>query len=270
MSKRYFQVTISGYGAEVKIGRVTEEFAEYWQDKANNEGIGLFDYWNGDADESDIPEEMIPLDDWFSYDDCCSTYSPYVDNGYDVYELNPHPDTEFKDGDFIWKKGKEVPRDSENPFKDTRFEYVDSNPLRIDGSYVTNREAYMSDEKEEYYPDRCVAFKAMEKGDWGHLFIELDISEEFNPLLFQYTVLETDMGEFAENFFYDRKPLIHHAGSPDQKSMDCWFGYIDFEGSCQSHDHYSIYQHDENGNEHPRLKMAFDEWYAENEGALNE
>jgi len=71
------------------------------------------------------------------------------------------------------------------------------------------------------------------------------------------------MGEFAENFFYDRKPLQHHAGSPDQKSMDCWFGYIDCEGSCQSRDHYSIYQHDENGNEHPRLKFAFDEWYSE-------
>ena len=109
----------------------------------------------------------------------------------------------------------------------------------------------------------------MEKGDWGHLFIELDISEEFNHLLFQYTVLETDMSEFAENFFYDRKSLIHIAGSLDQKSKNCCFGYIDFEGSCQSQDHFRIYQHDQNGNEHSRFKMAFDELYAENEDSLN-
>ena len=67
---RDIEITLSGYGGEIAIGRITEEVYDFWEGRDD-----LADYataWDGEWDET-VPPEARFIDDgsWYDVDDIC-------------------------------------------------------------------------------------------------------------------------------------------------------------------------------------------------------
>lgn len=254
MAKRYFCVQVGGYINELKIASVGREFLEYWKDKDDSD---LLDAIDGNGVE--VSEEAIPrFSSWNEADDVCSIYSIDEDSDYEVYEIKPHPDTEYVDEDLRWRKGKSVPRDDDNPFRDLRFDIIGNSSIFNSNDIGCESEMYWTDvddidEGVEYTDTPIVVFHAVDKGSLGTIFIELE-DEDFDSKKFQHSYIETNIGMFASQWWYDRKPLHCVAdGDTYGKSFDVSFGYVRLPQITYD------YAYEDDGSECKHLKEAFDE-----------
>ena len=85
MSKRFFRVTIHGYGGEIVLGRLTEEQYDFWV-PFEEEQIIAHAFWDPheESDENPIYDDGDPrwLGHWNELDDIEHVYGASTDSAY--------------------------------------------------------------------------------------------------------------------------------------------------------------------------------------------
>ena len=191
MSKRIFRIEAGRYGGETVIGEVDAEFVDYFlaidkseRQEAIIEHVTSYDWDDGQPD-ADAP---IPKEDYYMWecDDIEHINSAYADSGFFVTEVTN-------------EEGKYDYSEIETPLEAVQQLY--------------GREAYsmgtLPDDEDIQDDDNYVptlAFHSGEKGGFGCWFVETD-GEPFDKYKFTYGIVETDMGEFIDSVWYDKKEL---------------------------------------------------------------
>tara|TARA_R110001592_G_scaffold121593_1_gene327434 strand:- start:1172 stop:2128 length:957 start_codon:yes stop_codon:yes gene_type:complete len=189
MSKRIFRIEAGRYGGETVIGEVDAEFVDYFlaidkseRQEALIEHVTSYDWDDGQPD-ADAP---VPKEDYYMWecDDIEHINSAYADSGFFVTEVTN---------------------------EESKYDYSETEtPLEAVGC-LYGREAYSmgtlpddEDTQDDYVP--TLAFHSGEKGGFGCWFVETD-GEPFDKYKFTYGIIETDMGEFIDSVWYDKKEL---------------------------------------------------------------
>ena len=191
MSKRIFRIEAGRYGGETVIGKVDSEFVDYFlaidkseRQEAIIEHVTSYDWDDGQPD-ADAP---IPKEDYYMWecDDIEHINSAYADSGFFVTEVTN-------------EEGKYDYSEIETPLEAVQQLY--------------GREAYsmgtLPDDEDIQDDDNYVptlAFHSGEKGGFGCWFVETN-GEPFDKYKFTYGIVETDMGEFIDSVWYDKKEL---------------------------------------------------------------
>ena len=197
--KRKFRITVNEFraeGGELVIGTVSVEFVKYWQERNENELIehleSIVDGKEGDANSPPMRDgKNFP---WNECDDIEHNIKPYVpyENGFKVEEITAK-------GAVI--NEKQVTINASQP-NETR-----------DAVTVYSRERYTNQiNMDDENPDHDVSLLISLRGERGldeanSWLVETD-GEDFNPKKLAYGVLETDVGEFLDSVFYDKKELV--------------------------------------------------------------
>ena len=190
MSKRIFRIEAGRYGGETVIGEVDAEFVDYFlaidkseRQEALIEHVTSYDWDDGQPD-ADAP---VPKEDYYMWecDDIEHINSAYADSGFFVTEVTN---------------------------EESKYDYSETEtPLEAVGC-LYGREAYSMGtlpDDEDTQDDVTVptlAFHSGEKGGFGCWFVETD-GEPFDKYKFTYGIIETDMGEFIDSVWYDKKEL---------------------------------------------------------------
>ena len=191
MTKRIFRIEAGRYGGETVIGEVDAEFVDYFlaidkseRQEALIEHVTSYDWDDGQPD-TDAP---IPKEDYYMWecDDIEHINSAYADSGFFVTEVTN---------------------------EESKYDYSETEtPLEAVGC-LYSREAYsMGDlpddedikDDDNYVP--TLVFHSGEKGSFGCWFVETD-GEPFDRYKFTYGIVETDLGEFIDSVWYDKKEL---------------------------------------------------------------
>jgi hypothetical protein len=188
MSKRIFRIEAGRYGGETVIGKVDKEFVDYFLEVDEEsdliEHVTSYDWDDGQPDEN----APIPKEDYYMWecDDIEHINSAYADSGFFVTEVTG--------------------LDSKHDYSETET------PLEA-VMCLYGREAYsmgtLPDDEDIKDDDNYVptlAFHSGEKGGFGCWFVETD-GEPFDKYKFTYGIIETDMGEFIDSVWYDKKEL---------------------------------------------------------------
>ena len=183
--KRKFRIEGGSIGGELTIGTVSADFVKYWQEREGDLVEHLESIYQGKEGDANSP----PMRDgknfpWNECDDIEGILSPYEPtvNGFKVEEITAK-------GDVIIEK------------------------QLTDVVAVYSREIYTSQiNKDNENPDHDVSLLISLKGERGFdeansWLVETD-GEDFNPKKLAYGVLETDVGEFLDSVFYDKKELV--------------------------------------------------------------
>lgn len=167
---RKFVITGGRYGGECVVGRISEELYETIKDLDEEELCERI----YEIEESDLMDNRP----WYEVDDFEHINAAYADGGFFVCEI--------KDG--------EADFDTE---------------IKCDGVCILGREAYSYHNENLDLTDKVktpiLTFHSAEKGSFGEYYVELE--GDFNPDLLQYTIVETDVGEFIDEVYYDQKQL---------------------------------------------------------------
>mgnify|MGYP001085926973 CR=1 FL=1 len=248
------------YSSELGIGTVEEEFLQFWEVECRDSGDDLlFAAIDGEVDH--IPAHFMPsFSSWYDACDVLSLCAVDEDDDFVVQEIKLDPNVDYIDCELHWRDGASIPTD--NPLGDSRFTYV-GNSKKITGNNIgCEHEVFWSDAVPEIAGDRekqhapIIIFHALDKGPRGFLFVELEDSD-FDPSKFQYSVIDTSIGTFAVQYWYDRRPLELEAdGGGDVKGFSIQFGYIDTESFIPCDFSYK------NAVESVELKEAFNDWYS--------
>ncbi len=226
MSKRYFKIDTGRYGGEVTVGSITPEFYEYWQDRDIDDLISAM--WSEGEDEPDSPKPSAEDEDywtaWHDIDDFYHGNSPYADNTYRVCEITLKEGVTF-DPEY---GGFETENDGYD-FYDELTEWEDQ--AEHDYISLASQELYAGKEK---YGDEgtqpVLFFHSAEKGGFGEVVVVTD-GEDFNPAKFRIDMIETEVGEFIQSYWYDKKQLPVNYDWCDSrgKGTYAWLGVLDIE-----------------------------------------
>ena len=191
MAKRKFRIVGKRYGGELTVGKVSEEFARYWQDK----------------DPDDLQQHLLGLE-WKDDedDDIDSNSPPVLADGEEFVAWNEVDDLEhltgyYADSTFIVSEVTE---------KDDDWAY-DENEIEFEAYPLNSRECYADDKEPENPPADAeyvpvLMWLSAEKGNFGTWFVETD-GEDFNPKKFAVSSIETNLGEMVEVAYYDKVPI---------------------------------------------------------------
>jgi hypothetical protein len=188
MSKRIFRIEAGRYGGETVIGKVDKEFVDYFLEVDEEsdliEHVTSYDWDDGQPD-GDAP---IPKEDYYMWecDDIEHINSAYADSGFFVTEVTG--------------------LDSKHDYSETETPLEAVMPLYGREAYSMGTLPDDEDIKDDdnYVP--TLAFHSGEKGGFGCWFVETD-GEPFDKYKFTYGIVETDMGEFIDSVWYDKKEL---------------------------------------------------------------
>ena len=166
-----YKITGGRYGGEVAIGRVSDEFFENY----------------GGMESDELVEKILEIEEtdemdgrcWWDIDDVEHINAAYSDGGFVVYPIN-------ENGDEDW-----------------------DNEIRCDGNHLYGREAYSYTGEEDHVQGQLaspvLSFHSFEKGGFGDYYVETE--EPFNPEKLFYSTVETDVGEFIDEVYYDQQQL---------------------------------------------------------------
>jgi hypothetical protein len=188
MSKRIFRIEAGRYGGETVIGKVDKEFVDYFLEVDEEsdliEHVTSYDWDDGQPDEN----APIPKEDYYMWecDDIEHINSAYADSGFFVTEVTG--------------------LDSKHDYSETETPLEAVMPLYGREAYSMGTLPDDEDIKDDdnYVP--TLAFHSGEKGGFGCWFVETD-GEPFDKYKFTYGIIETDMGEFIDSVWYDKKEL---------------------------------------------------------------
>ena len=204
--KRKFRITVNEFkaeGGELVIGTVSVEFVKYWQERDSGDLIehleSINDGKEGDANSPPMRDgKNFPWNECDDIEHILSPYDPTV-NGFKVEEI-------ITGGVGINEK-----------------QVINEKQITDDAVQVYGREIYTSQINiDDENPDDDVSlltFHRHEKGDLASWLVETD-GEDFNPKKLAYGVLETDVGEFVDSVYYDKKELVIDGGG-DSQSKHC-------------------------------------------------
>ena len=217
MAKYRYRIEGGRYGGELAVGTVTNEFVEYWAPVIEHDGaydtfiphVLSLSEWDDDEDiDSNAPailEESNEIPGWYELDDIEHINSAYADGG---FYINSVPTDESDD----WA--------------------YDDEEVSTDGYCLKGREgAYVSTDnpKGEYEPEDytpVMLFHSSEKGSFASWFVDTD--EPFDPNKLVYSIVETHLGEFVEDVWYDKELLEANYDYNDTmgKSYEAAVGWI--------------------------------------------
>ena len=195
--KRKFRIYGGDQGGELVIGTVSVEFVKYWQERDD-----LVEHLESIREGKEGDANSPPMCDGknFSWQECediehiLRPYAPTLENGFKVEEIT--------------SKG------------------VGINEKQLDRQrtlQVYGREIYTSQiNKDNENPDHDVSLLISLKGERGFdeansWLVETD-GEDFNPKKLAYGVLETDVGEFIDSVYYDKKELVKDGGGDTENN----------------------------------------------------
>ena len=216
MAKYRYRIEGVRYGGELAVGSVTDEFAQYWAPIIEEEGayetfiphVLALSEWDDDEDiDRDAPaifEDSNELEGWYVCDDMEHINNAYADGGFFVSNITN------EDDDWAY----------------------DENELEVEGYCLKGREgAYIStdDPAGEYEPNDytpVMIFHSSEKGGFASWFVESD--EPFDPNKLVYSIVETHLGDFVEDVWYDKELLEANFDYNDTtgKSYEAAVGWI--------------------------------------------
>lgn len=224
MSKRYFKIETGRYGGEVVCGQVTPEFYEYWIDRDSDDLISAM--WSDGEDEPDSPKPGADDEDywtaWHDLDDFLHLSAPYADNHYYVTEITLKEGVTF-DEEY---GGFETDNDGYDFFDEVA---VGDDAEGQDYIQIASQELYGN--RDKFGSDNCVPvlfFHSAEKGTFGEVVVVTD-GADFNPAKFRIDIIETDVGEFIQSYWYDKKPLPVNFDWSDSmgKGTYCYLSVLD-------------------------------------------
>ena len=216
MAKFKYRIEGGRYGGELAVGEVAEEFAQYWVPIIEDEGtyetfiphVLALSEWDDDEDiNRDAPaifEDSNEIEGWYAVDDVEHINGAYADGGFFVSNITDEEDE--------WA--------------------YDENEMEVEGYCLKGREgAYVSTDSPEgeYEPDDytpVMLFHSSEKGGFASWFVESD--EPFDPNKLVYSIVETHLGEFIEDVWYDKQFLEANFDYNDTtgKSYEAAVGWI--------------------------------------------
>ena len=165
-----YKIELGRYGGEVAIGKVSQEFFENY----------------GGLSGDDLVEKVLEIEEtdemdgrcWWDVDDIEHINSALADGGFFVY-----------------------------PMKEDEPDY--DNEIKCEGNHLYGREVYSYKGDEEYLAEQTttpiLTFHSFEKGGFGEYYFETD--EPFDPEKLFYSAVETDVGEFIDEVYYDKQQL---------------------------------------------------------------
>jgi len=262
MSKRYFKIETGRYGGELCIGSISEDFVEYWKTRVKEEGdsdlietLHRYEYDDEDIGDADSPAPDKNFYSWTECDNIEHVTGPYVDNQFTVMEIELHSDAEYVDGIIQWKEG------IDHDYSTQMYEQI--TPIGDEehhdySSHIYGREVYSDAEpNKEHKHEPVLYFFSAEKGGFGDVFVETD-GEDFDPEKLQIGIVESDLAQIIEAYWYDRKPLQIDFDYADTtgKGYYSTVGYLNTEWHDSQSDWVSY-----DMEETDRLKEAFDDHY---------
>jgi len=216
MAKKYrYRIDGGRYGGELAVGSVSDEFVHYWAPKIEEAGaheefiphVLCLSEWDDDediiAESPSIMEDTNEIPGWYEVDDIEHINSAYADGGFTAVSVP----TDGSD-DFGW----------------------DENEIETDGYCLKGREgAYISTDTEGETPEGCtpvILFHSSEKGSFASWFVDTDEPFDENKLV--YSIVETHLGEFVEDVWYDKELLEANYDYNDSmgKSYEAAVGWI--------------------------------------------
>jgi len=214
MAKFKYRIEGGRYGGELAVGSVTDDFVKYWAPIIEDEGtyetfiphVLCLSEWDDDEDiDKDSPaifEDTNEIEGWYGVDDLEHINAAYADGGFFVSNIT-----------------------------DEKDEYAyDENELEVEGHCLKGREgAYISTDTEGETPEGCtpvMLFHSAEKGGFASWFVESN--EPFDPDKLVYSIVETYLGEFIEDVWYDKTLLEANYDFNDTtgKSYEAAVGWI--------------------------------------------
>ena len=224
MNKRYFKIETGRYGGEVVCGEVAPEFYEYWVDREDYELQEAM--WSDGEDHPDSPKPRSDDDEywtaWHDIDDFLHLSAPYADNSYRVCEIKLKEGVTFDEewGGF----------ESESDGYDF-FEELTDWDEQEDRDYIALASQELYGDRDKFGSDNCVPvlfFHSAEKGAFGEVIVVTD-GEDFNPAKFRIDMVETDVGEFIQSYWYDKKvlPVNYDWSDSMGKGTYCYLSVLD-------------------------------------------
>ena len=175
-----YRIDTGRYGGELTIGKITQEFLEFYQN--HDDPDELIAYLDDPQDESTPFANGEYHNSWFEFSDIMHLSGPYADNDYSVWRLD--------------EEGNEV-------------EEVG----RYDYDILYGQECYVSednDQKEAYDGTPLewtptLSCHSSEKGGFGS--IELELEGEFDPEKFAVSIVESNLCSLVNSYYYDGEEL---------------------------------------------------------------
>lgn len=244
MSKRYFKIETGRYGGEVVCGEVTPEFYEYWLDRDNDDLLQAF--WNDGEDQPDSPKPGVDDDEywtpWHDLDDFLHLSTPYADNHYYVTEIAPKEGVTY---DEEWGAFEASPEWTDENGYDFWDEVSEDREGR---DYISLASQELYGNRDNFGNDNCVPvmfFHSAEKGAFGEVIVVTD-GADFNPAKFRIDMVETDIGEFIQSYWYDKKllPVNYDWSDSIGKSSNVYLTVLDVEDHKKWFKPFDKYQED--------------------------
>jgi hypothetical protein len=230
--KRYFMLDFGGYGGEIMVDNVSEEFVQYWLDEDRKDLLSGhilamhekaaygedFGEEVEDEDESDDESEfdsnspeVVPgrkyVEYWeldgIEHDTVVSAeYSSFT-----VTEVELHPKAVYQDGAVDWDDKETKKRNfdwSQNRYTE-KGESKDFNTEGIKQVYCT--EMFVHDTKKGLVdPVPVLMCYDAQKGSFGRVVVETN-GQDFDVNKLVFGVCENTMTTHIDQYFYDKKPL---------------------------------------------------------------
>jgi len=213
MAKFKYRIEGGRYGGELAVGSVSDEFVKYWVPKIEEDGtyesfiphVLALSEWDDDEDldldSPDIFEDTNEIEGWYGVDDIEHINAAYADGGFFVSDITS---------------------------EDDQYAY-DENEMEIEGHCLKGREgAYISTDVNGDL-EGCtpvMLFHSAEKGGFASWFVETD--EPFDSDKLVFSIVETHLGDFVEDLWYDKELLEANYDFNDTtgKSYEAAVGWI--------------------------------------------
>mgnify|MGYP001181464139 CR=1 FL=1 len=213
MAKFKYRIEGGRYGGELAVGEVSEDFAQYWAPIIEEEGtyetfiphVLALSEWDDEEDiNRDAPaifEDLNEIEGWYAVDDIEHINGAYADGGFFVSNITDEEDE--------WA--------------------YDENEMEVEGYCLKGREgAYISTNTEPTSEEQTpvMLFHSAEKGGFASWFVESD--EPFDPNKLVYSIVETHLGDFIEDVWYDKQLIEANFDYNDTtgKSYEAAVGWI--------------------------------------------
>jgi hypothetical protein len=213
MAKFKYRIEGGRYGGELAVGEVSEDFAQYWAPIIEEEGtyetfiphVLALSEWDDEEDiNRDAPaifEDLNEIEGWYAVDDIEHINGAYADGGFFVSNITDEEDE--------WA--------------------YDENEMEVEGYCLKGREgAYISTNPEPTSEEQTpvMLFHSAEKGGFASWFVESD--EPFDPNKLVYSIVETHLGDFIEDVWYDKQLIEANFDYNDTtgKSYEAAVGWI--------------------------------------------
>lgn len=229
--KRYFMLDFGGYGGEIMVDTVPEEFVEYWLDEdrkhllsdhimAMHEKAAYGEDFDEDNEDDDSDEEggfdsnspeIVPGRKYVEYWELDGIEHDTVVSAeyasFTVTEVELHPKAVYRDGAVDWddKECKKRNFDwSQNRYTE-KGESKDHNTEGVKQVYCT--EMFVHDTKKGLVdPVPVLMCYDAQKGSFGRVVVET-YGEDFDVNKLVFGVCENTMTTHIDQYFYDKKPL---------------------------------------------------------------